>query len=120
VNPIEEIISRLKRYPEADAVVSDDSVTINPSNENGFPVCFQLNGDEFQVGFDGWHEHFDDAEEALNCFVFGLSTACRLKVTLSGKRPNPRKKESGWMIVLSGCFLSRFGGRKQLFIGKTH
>jgi len=32
------------------------------------------------VGFEGWHEEFTDEAAALNCFAFGLSTACRLRV----------------------------------------
>jgi hypothetical protein len=36
------------------------------------------------VGFDGWYEEFADADEALNCLAFGLSTACRLRVFSRG------------------------------------
>lgn len=33
----------------------------------------------FEVYFNGWHEGFTDASEALECFAFGLSDKCRLK-----------------------------------------
>lgn len=36
------------------------------------------------VGYDGWHEQFDTPEQALECFAFGLSDRCRLKVTYRG------------------------------------
>ncbi|MFP5492872.1 MAG: hypothetical protein ACLGG0_15320, partial [Bacteriovoracia bacterium] len=33
---------------------------------------------------DGWHESFEEADEALSCFLFGLSEDCRLKITSRG------------------------------------
>jgi hypothetical protein len=39
------------------------------------------------VYFDAWHEEFANAEEALNCFTFGLSDDCRLKITYQGNSP---------------------------------
>ena len=34
--------------------------------------------------FEGWHEHFERQEEALNCFAVGLSDSARLKVLSRG------------------------------------
>ena len=52
------------------------------------------------MGFDGWHEHFDTEEEALNCFEFGLSGNCRLKVVYRGSFAHrwtlESKTDSGW------------------------
>lgn len=31
------------------------------------------------ISFEGWHEEFDDTEEALNVFALGLSNECRLR-----------------------------------------
>jgi hypothetical protein len=50
----------------------------------GFCVWIQERSDGCTVGFDGWHEEFTDGDEALDCFVFGLSTACRLRVFSRG------------------------------------
>ncbi len=36
------------------------------------------------VSGGAWHEHFDDCTEALDCAVFLLSDACRLKTVYRG------------------------------------
>ena len=38
----------------------------------------------YTVAFDGWHEEFSDEPTALDCFFFGLSERCRLKVFQRG------------------------------------
>ena len=55
-------------------------------NEGGFSVSLQEHGGAYTVSFDGWHETFADVDEALNCFGFGLSDTCRLKVRTRGGR----------------------------------
>jgi hypothetical protein len=51
-----------------------------PSAADGFTVTLHVGGEGgYTVFFDGWHEDFDNQEEALNCFAFGLSDECRLK-----------------------------------------
>lgn len=85
---IDEILIGLKKYPEAEYELNAESITVNPTSENGFPVTFSDNGDgSFTVAFDFWHEDFDDENEALNCFAFGLSKDCRLRLTKKGNRP---------------------------------
>lgn len=49
---------------------------------NGFDVSIT---EDLIVGYDGWHEHCDSPERALECFEFGFSDRCRLKVTYRGK-----------------------------------
>jgi hypothetical protein len=39
----------------------------------------------FTVSFSGWHEEFQDEQEAIDCFGFGLSERCRLKVLQRGR-----------------------------------
>lgn len=58
------------------------TVVVHASRPRGFDVSIS---EDLIVGFDGWHEHFDTPEEALECFAFGLSERCRLKVTYRGK-----------------------------------
>jgi hypothetical protein len=41
-------------------------------------------GNELIVGYDGWHGHLRDAEEAIDFVLFGLSSRCRLKVFSKG------------------------------------
>ena len=42
---------------------------------------------DYVVSFEGWHERFTVEEEALDCFSFGLSESCRLRVTYRGESP---------------------------------
>ena len=96
---INEIVNRLKKYPEAEYELNAESITVNPKNENGFPVSLTDNGKgNFTVAFDFWHEEFDNENDALNCFAFGLSKDCRLKLTKKGNRPikwTVESKENG-------------------------
>ncbi len=86
-NPIAKIADRLKKYPEAEYEVRAKSITVKPCSKSGFPVSFYHNQDgSFTIAFYFWHEEFKDENEALNCFAFGLSTACRLRVTKKGNR----------------------------------
>ena len=85
---IDEIVNQLKKYPKAEYELSADSITVNPKNENGFPVTLTDNGKgNYIVAFDFWHEEFNNENDALNCFAFGLSKDCRLKIVKKGNRP---------------------------------
>ena len=84
---INEIVNRLKKYPEAEYELNTNSITVNPNSESGFPVTLTDNGmGNFTVAFDFWHEEFDNVNDALNCYSFGLSKDCRLKLTKKGNR----------------------------------
>ena len=37
--------------------------------------------------FDGWHEHFESAQPALDCFAFAFSGKARLAITYRGRTP---------------------------------
>ena len=80
----EAIRSKLDGYTGFDIDFDDNHIVVSCRNRESFEVSFHVVGKEFRVGFDGWHEHFDTEEEALNCFAFGLSQECRLKVTKRG------------------------------------
>ncbi len=80
-DPIAEILQRIKKYPDAEVTQQPGCVTVHRKDHTGFDVTLHDEGDGFTVYYDGWHEHFDDAEEALNCFAFGLSDQCRLRVS---------------------------------------
>lgn len=85
---IKKIIDKLKKYPEAEYNLTDNSIVIKPKNDSGFPVTLTSNGyNHYTVSFDFWHEEFTKEEDALNCFVFGLSQECRLKLTKRGNKP---------------------------------
>jgi len=82
MNPITEIKNRLQKYPNLTVEADERFISVKPVSAQGFEVWFSDDEHEYTVGFDGWHQHFDkpDVEEALNCFAFGLSNECRLKV----------------------------------------
>jgi hypothetical protein len=82
---IKEIKARLRDYPQAEFASRDNSITVKPVSSEGFTVSLVVNHDSLTVFFNGWHEDFQDQEEALNCFAFGLSADCRLKETQHGK-----------------------------------
>lgn len=77
---IEEIKKRLGKYPDARFESDASSITVAPNSPNGFSVAVAVNpGNSYTVSFEGWHEEFEDQEEALNVFALGLSDECRLQ-----------------------------------------
>jgi len=87
VTTIEKIKERLSSYPAPKYIISGSTITIEAPSPDGFSVSLIEGTTEWIVHFDGWHEHFDTEDEALNCFMFGLSNECRLQITLRGTFP---------------------------------
>jgi hypothetical protein len=85
MNPLDEIKTRLQKYPHVKYESSSSSITVFPLSDSGFAVDFTVTGNQYTVSFNGWHEEFTDATEALNCFAFGLSDECRLKECRRGQ-----------------------------------
>jgi len=81
---IETIESKLKKYPLARYKTSADMITVEAADSNGFSVWLVQKNPGYTVGYDGWHDEFEDEGEALNAFAFGLSEECRLKVIQRG------------------------------------
>ena len=84
-DPIAEIQARLRKYPQARVEIATDRVIVYPTGPKGFEVGFRIRARRYHVHCSGWHEEFDTSVEALNCFGFALSSACRLKVTSRGR-----------------------------------
>ena len=82
---IEIIKHRLKGYPFTRYTSSDDWIAVAPAGVDGFSVWLTDKKPGYTVGYDGWHEEFDDEGAALDAFAFGLSEDCRLKVIQRGK-----------------------------------
>lgn len=81
-----EIYDRLEKYAGYEIENFDDGLSVLCSKEGSFEVSIhRLDEDCYLVGFDGWHEQFDRIEPALNCFSFGFSDQCRLKVRIRGR-----------------------------------
>ena len=85
---IEEIKRRLSKYPDVRMESDASSVTVLPVSAEGFSVALTENlGNGYTVSFEGWHEEFEDAEEAMNVFALGLSDECRLREYRRGRFP---------------------------------
>lgn len=52
----------------------------------GFELAIVGHAAGWTVHFEGWHEDFDDVEEAIECFAFGLTDACRIARWSRGDR----------------------------------
>jgi len=107
---IAEIKQKLFKYPHLKYSVTADAVTIEAPSTNGFSVALTVENGGYTVYFDGWHESFKSGEEALNCFAFGLSDQCRLKVERRGRMENRWILESfvdnTWQEESqTGCFI---------------
>ena len=83
-DPIGEIRNRLKRWPQLPCETGDGWLSVHSEHGDGFSVSFAVTDGEYVVSFDGWHEHFTDVDDALKCFVFGLTDAARPKVFSRG------------------------------------
>lgn len=80
MNLIDDIKQRLAKYPDAQYFCDGNSITVLPVSDEGFTVELADNGgDQYTIFFNGWHEDFQNREEALNVFALGLSEECRLK-----------------------------------------
>jgi hypothetical protein len=84
---VQRLVERLQRHPELVYRVAAGTVTVEPPTASGFPVSLTQRAGGWVVSFGGWHEHFTSEEEALNCFAFGLSDQCRLRVHYRGSFP---------------------------------
>ncbi len=83
-DPIAAIQARLRKYPHARTDSTAERVVVYPTTPTGFEVDFQIHMGRYRVHCLGWHEEFPSSEEALNCFGFALSSACRLKLSSRG------------------------------------
>ncbi len=116
---IEEIKVRLRKYPQAKYESDDASISVFPMSDGGFTVSLAEHQDSYTVSFDGWHEEFQDKEEALNCFAFGLSSECRLKEVRRGNSAykwTVESSENGKWVEdgTTGLFLFPFWKKKEV------
>ena len=80
MSPIDKIKQKLTKYPEVQFETDSSSITILPTTPEGFSVTLIMNSqDSYTVHFEGWHENFDDENEALGVLALGLSGDCRLR-----------------------------------------
>jgi hypothetical protein len=125
MNVIEEIQAKLQKYPHAKFESNGNSISVFPISDDGFTVSLSINQDSYTVSFNGWHEDFQDKEEALNCFAFGLSSDCRLKEYRRGNFAyswTVESKENGVWVEdgATGLFLFPFWMRKEVRYLQNH
>jgi hypothetical protein len=64
-----------------------DSIVVLPANPEGFSVGLFVQPSGYEVHFAGWRQHFARLSEALHCFAFGMTSACRLRIEYRGAQP---------------------------------
>ena len=85
MSAIDSIKKKLNDYPQIRYTVDDNRIIVEAASPKGFSVWMVEREQGITVGFDGWHEAFDNVDGAVNCFGFGLTDLCRLKVVRRGK-----------------------------------
>ena len=119
MNPIDEIKTRLRDYPDVRYESTDSSIMVLPSSDTGFIVTLDIASGNYTVSFNGWHENFADPSAALDCFAFGLSDECRLKEHRRGQfayRWTVESRQDGRWVPDSktGLFLFPFWKRAEI------
>ncbi len=87
MNVIQELKERLSEHQGFKVEETKNRIEVIPIAEDSFNVSLEINESNYIVSYNAWHENFQDADEALKSFIFGLSGACRLKLTYAGIKP---------------------------------
>ncbi len=117
---IEQLASLLSRHKVTPYRAEGSSISVPPASPDGFCVTFEAHPpNEYWVWFEGWHEVFSDPEEAIRCFMFGLSEDCRLVEERRGTSPyrwTVQKKEGNdWATIsVTGLLVFPFWKRKSV------
>jgi hypothetical protein len=92
----EEVAAAIQRAVGNAAVIVFDAeketISFHHSDPNGFDVKLYSESDRITVDFDGWyahgwHAHFKSIEEAVNCFLWGLTPFCTVVEESVGGQP---------------------------------
>ena len=100
------VIDRARKTLDALGVAFDaDSsrIVVSAEEPSGFDVTLRVIGPRtFVVSYEGWFQTFDRAEDAYDCFEYGLSDSCALRITFRGPTAvawQIEKREYGvWML----------------------
>jgi hypothetical protein len=84
MDPVVEAAAVLARAGVAGAQ-EGAGLRVRPEGADGFEVWIGP-GSAWQVAYEGWHADFADPEQALACFLLGLTEGVRLQVTRRGGR----------------------------------
>jgi len=78
---LDELLGILRKHPQVHFEHGEHFIRIQPSAPEGFEVAIEeVWENHYSVSYNRWQQDFYTAEEAANCFLFGLSNRCRLKV----------------------------------------
>jgi len=81
---IDTVREQLVNYPGVRYEIVGRTIQVSAVSVDGFVVSLSQASSGCTLNFEGWHEEFESATEAMNCFLFGLSEKCRLKVVKRG------------------------------------
>lgn len=120
MNSPREIVELLaSRHPQISCELEGDRISVEPRTANGFEVWLTGKDDEWIVGCEGWHEHFDSCDSALKCLEYALSGQCRLRVSLRGQFEYcwtlEGLKDGEWLeISTTGLFFFPFWRKRRI------
>ncbi len=120
MNEIINIIKeKLEKYPQLKKEIGKNYLIVDPETESSFIVRIDIANGKYTVSFNGWHEEFNNYKEALNCFAFGLSDECRLKVYVRGnfecKWAVESLKDNEWIPEsITGLFFYPFWRKQKI------
>ena len=82
---IERAVRILTRHGGVVFTAGPQDIRVPALDDTGFDVSLHVAGpSRFLVRYYGWFQTFDRAEDAYDCFEYGLSDSCRLRVTYRG------------------------------------
>ena len=115
---ISRIEETLHKYPNITYTAGLRRLEVPAQTRDGFRVWIQQQSRHYTVGFEKWHKGFTNAESAFNCFMFGLSDACRLRVLSCGgvdyKWQVQHRLGGRWITDSeTGMFLYPFWGKRR-------
>ncbi|MCX7284233.1 MAG: hypothetical protein NTX28_09345 [Novosphingobium sp.] len=81
------LADKLAKHPELNWSKGDQWVSIAAPRSGGFAVELRRDGDEWTVflGSGGWHQHFDEATEALDLVAWCFSGNARVREIYRGQ-----------------------------------
>ena len=99
---IDRAVRTLRAFEGVIFDATENTIVVPAATDEGFAVRLRMEHDrQFVVEYDAWQHAFDRAEDAYDCFEYGLSESCRLKITLRGDEPviwHVEKREYGMWV----------------------
>lgn len=86
MDPVSAIADKLAEHAILNWTKGDRWIRVDAPHSGGFAVELRWEGDEWTVylGSGGWHQHFDEATEALNLVAWCYSGNARIREIYRG------------------------------------